>query len=155
MTSLFKPCWSFYWSTVSVCRPRISGGVFYDPLSFINNTNISDSIIYRKTGSLCSGPVRSPAALSLAPRVCVLVLGLGSGRQRSAVPRLLLLNKPNTVHLLRPQSAAAVAGFRASLSAVTSAAAPWTWTRRDSFHFDLKRFLTFWPQRREMSLMIL
>lgn len=53
-----------------------------------------------------------------------------------------------------PQKAAAGSGFGVSLWAITSAAAPWTWTHPDRFYFNLKPFQTFWPQRREMSLMI-
>lgn len=53
-----------------------------------------------------------------------------------------------------PQSAAAGSGFGVSLWAITSATAPWTWTHPDRFFFNLRPFQTFWPQSREMSLMI-
>lgn len=76
-------------------------------------------------------------------------------RLRPAALGSVSILPPNTKHLLRPQSAAAVFGFGVSLWAVTSAAAPWTWTHPDRFIFDLKLFHTFWPQSREMSLMIL
>lgn len=82
-------------------------------------------------------------------------LGLGSGRQPSALSRLSLRTRRTSCGLKAPQSAAAVSGFGVSLWAVTSAAAPWTWTHPDRFLFDLKLFHTFWPQSREMSLMIL
>lgn len=69
---------------------------------------------------------------------------LGSSRLLS--PEL----RPDTARLLRPQGASK----RRCCADFAAVCGPWTWTRADRFHFDLKLFPFFGPQSREMSPMI-